>query len=231
MSKIHVIIPAAGSGSRLGDKIPKQFARIENRTVIEYIEGIFSRVSLIDSISIALHPDEKFISSGNCQFSNKTKVLYCGGQTRSQTVFNALCNIHDTKDDDWILVHDAARIGITESIINQFITEMSTDKVGGIVAIPVPDTVKKVNKYLEVVATENREFLWLAQTPQMFKCKTLKHAIQSFDGSPTDEAEAVEAIGLQPKIFEGSALNFKITYPEDLYRAQSAINIIKKGAL
>ena len=98
MSKIHVIIPAAGSGSRLGDKIPKQFARIENRTVIEYIEGIFSRVSVIDSISIALHPDEKFISSGNCQFSNKTKVLYCGGQTRSQTVFNALCNIHDTKE-------------------------------------------------------------------------------------------------------------------------------------
>lgn len=165
MSKIHVIIPAAGSGSRLGDKIPKQFARIENRTVIEYIEGIFSRVSVIDSISIALHPDEKFISSGNCQFSNKTKVLYCGGQTRSQTVFNALCNIHDTKDDDWILVHDAARIGITESIINQFITEISSDKVGGIVAIPVPDTVKKVNKNLEVVATENREFLWLAQTP------------------------------------------------------------------
>ena len=128
-------------------------------------------------------------------------------------------------------MHDAARIGITESIINQFITEMSSDKVGGIVAIPVPDTVKKVNKYLEVVATENREFLWLAQTPQMFKCKILKHAIQSFDGSPTDEAEAVEAIGLQPKICEGSALNFKITYPEDLFRAQSAINIIKKGAL
>ena len=231
MSKIHVIIPAAGSGSRTGQETPKQFARIGNKTIIEYIEGIFSRVHLIDSISIALHPNEKFISSGNFQFSKKTNILYCGGESRAQTVLNTLFEIGEGKDDDWILVHDAARIGITESIVNKFIMEISVDKVGGIVAFPVPDTVKRVNKRLEVITTEEREFLWLAQTPQMFKCNVLKKAIQSFNGCPTDEAEAIEATGLKPKIFKGSALNFKITYPEDLLRAKSAIQLINQGII
>ena len=99
MSKIHVIIPAAGSGSRTGQETPKQFARIGNKTIIEYIERIFSRVHLIDSISIALHPNEKFISSGSFQFSKKTNILYCGGESRAQTVLNTLFEIGEGKPD------------------------------------------------------------------------------------------------------------------------------------
>lgn len=232
MSNIHVIIPAAGHGSRLGQSIPKQFTRIGDKTILEYIEGVFARTQSIKSVFIALNPKEKTIANGNYQFSNKTTILYTGGESRAQTVLSSLLEINKQIDEnDWVMVHDAARIGITEFMINQFIREVSTNKVGGIVAIPVTDTVKKINKKLEVIGTEDRDVLWLAQTPQMFRNKILKKALKNFQGTPTDEAEAVEALGLKPKLFKGNAQNFKITYPEDLVRAKNALHIIKEGEL
>ena len=232
MSNVHVIIPAAGHGSRLGQSIPKQFTRIGDKTILEYIDAVFARIKSIESVFIALNPKEKTITNGNYQFSNKTTILYTGGESRAQTVLNSLLEINKQIDEnDWVMVHDAARIGITEFMINQFIREVSTNKVGGIVAIPVTDTVKKINKKLEVIGTEDRDVLWLAQTPQMFRNKILKKALKNFQGTPTDEAEAVEALGLKPKLFKGNAQNFKITYPEDLVRAQNALHIIKEGEL
>ena len=216
MSKFHVIIPAAGRSSRIGQDTPKQFIRIGDKTILEYIEGVFARIQSIDSIFIALNSTEKNSVNANYKFSRKTKVLHTGGENRSQTILNTLIKISD---------------GITEFIINQFINDISLDKVGGILALPVPDTVKKVNKKLEIISTENRNVLWLAQTPQMFRYKKLKQAIEEFQGSPTDEAEAIEAMGLKPKLFKGNAQNFKITYPEDLIRAQNALQIMKKGEL
>ena len=232
MSNVHVIIPAAGHGSRLGQSIPKQFTRIGDKTILEYIDAVFARIQSIESVFIALNPKEKTIANGNYQFSNKTTILYTGGESRAQTVLSSLLEINKQIDEnDWVMVHDAARIGITEFMINQFIREVSTNKVGGIVAIPVTDTVKKINKKLEVIGTEDRDVLWLAQTPQMFRNKILKKALKNFQGTPTDEAEAVEALGLKPKLFKGNTQNFKITYPEDLVRAQNALHIIKKGKL
>ena len=232
MSNVHVIIPAAGHGSRLGQSIPKQFTRIGDKTILEHIEAVFARTQSIKSVFIALNPKEKTIANGNYQFSNKTTILYTGGESRAQTVLSSLLEINKQIDEnDWVMVHDAARIGITEFMINQFIREVSTNKVGGIVAIPVTDTVKKINKKSEVIGTEDRDVLWLAQTPQMFRNKILKKALKNFQGTPTDEAEAVEALGLKPKLFKGNAQNFKITYPEDLVRAQNALHIIKEGEL
>ena len=232
MSNVHVIIPAAGHGSRLGQSIPKQFTRIGDNTILEYIEAVFARTQSIQSVFIALNPKEKTIANGNYQFSNKTTILYTGGESRAQTVLSSLLEINKQIDEnDWVMVHDAARIGITEFMINQFIREVSTNKVGGIVAIPVTDTVKKINNKLEVIGTEDRDVLWLAQTPQMFRNKILKEALKNFQGTPTDEAEAVEALGLKPKLFKGNAQNFKITYPGDLVRAQNALHIIKEGKL
>ena len=234
MSNVHVIIPAAGHGSRLGQSIPKQFTRIGDKTILEHIEAVFARTQSIKSVFIALNPKEKTIANGNYQFSNKTTILYTGGESRAQTVLSSLLEINkqiQIDENDWVMVHDAARIGITEFMINQFIREVSTNKVGGIVAIPVTDTVKKINKKLEVIGTEDRDVLWLAQTPQMFRNKILKKALKNFQGTPTDEAEAVEALGLKPKLFKGNAQNFKITYPEDLVRAQNALHIIKEGEL
>jgi 2-C-methyl-D-erythritol 4-phosphate cytidylyltransferase len=232
MSNVHVIIPAAGHGSRLGQSIPKQFMRIGDSTILEHIDKVFARTQSIQSVFIALNPKEKTIANGNYQFSNKTTILYTGGESRARTVLSSLLEINKQIDEnDWVMVHDAARIGITEFMINQFIREVSTNKVGGIVAIPVTDTVKKINNKLEVIGTEDRDVLWLAQTPQMFRNKILKKALKNFQGTPTDEAEAVEALGLKPKLFKGNAQNFKITYPGDLVRAHNALHIIKEGKL
>ena len=232
MANYHVIIPAAGKGSRMGQDIPKQFFNLEGKTILQWVEFIFSKIMSIKSISIAIQPEIKFLDTLGSQFSDKTKIYKIGGDTRAQTVLNTINKIKNlVSDDDWILVHDAARVGITELLINNFIDDISSHKVGGIMAIPVADTVKKVNDNMEIITTENREKLWLAQTPQMFRYKILKKALEQFDGTPTDEAEAIESLGLKPKIFKGNILNTKITYKEDLVNANKAIELMKKSHL
>ena len=232
MANYHVIIPAAGKGSRMGQDIPKQFFNLEGKTILQWVEFIFSKIISIKSISIAIQPEIKFLDTLGSQFSEKTKIYKTGGDTRAQTVLNTINKIKNlVSDDDWILVHDAARVGITELLINNFIDDISSHKVGGIMAIPVADTVKKVNDSMEIITTENRKKLWLAQTPQMFRYKILKKALEQFDGTPTDEAEAIESLGLKPKIFKGNILNTKITYKEDLVNANKAIELMKKSHL
>jgi 2-C-methyl-D-erythritol 4-phosphate cytidylyltransferase len=230
MAKIHLIIPAAGKGTRMGNSVPKQFSVIGNKTIIEWIEFIFSNVSSIHSISIAVNPNNLYIENINPHFSSKTTIYKSGGDTRSKTVLNTLNQMKSSVDiNDWIMVHDAARLGINESMINKFILEIANHKVGGIMAIPVIDTVKRVNKAGIIVGTENRNEIWLAQTPQMFRYKVLKRAIEQFKGDPTDECEAVEFMGLKPKIFEGSAVNFKVTYPEDMEHIKAIFNPDSEG--
>jgi 2-C-methyl-D-erythritol 4-phosphate cytidylyltransferase len=230
MAKIHLIIPAAGAGSRMRNPIPKQFSSIGSKTIIEWIEFIFSNISSIHSISIAVNPNERYIESISHRFSSKTTIYKSGGGTRSETVLNTLNQIKKIADvNDWVMVHDAARLGINESIINKFILEIDNHEVGGIMAIPVADTVKRVNKSGIIIGTENRNEIWLAQTPQMFRYKILKKAIEKFKGDPTDECEAVEFFGLKPKIFQGSAANFKVTYPEDMEHIKAIFNPYSEG--
>ena len=231
MSKIHVIIPAAGSGSRMGQEIPKQFSSFHGKTLIEWVDFIFSNVSVVDTISVAFNSDERNnVENSNYSFSHKTKIYYSGGISRSETVLNTLNLIESfTSDDDWVLVHDAARVGITESFINSFIKEVSQDNVGGIVALPSVDTIKRVDQSNKIIKTEDRDALWLAQTPQMFKYKKLIEALNNFTGTPTDEAEAIEALGLKPMVYKGLITNFKITYQEDLINMNQVFSTIIKG--
>jgi 2-C-methyl-D-erythritol 4-phosphate cytidylyltransferase len=224
MENIHLIIPAAGESSRMGSTTPKQFSNFHGKTILEYVESIFSKLATIKTITIALNKKQKYIESLNCQFSNKTTLIDCGGSNRSETVLNALSIIgEDIQKKDWIMVHDAARVGITESLVNNFIREIVDDKVGGILAIPALDTVKRVDKKQQIIRTEKRDEIWLAQTPQMFRFDILKSAYMSFKGNPTDESEAIEALGLSPKVVKGNLVNFKITYPEDLMRVEKLI--------
>tara|TARA_B100000768_G_scaffold123330_1_gene114107 strand:+ start:50 stop:742 length:693 start_codon:yes stop_codon:yes gene_type:complete len=224
MENIHLIIPAAGESSRMGSTTPKQFSNFRGKTILEYVESIFSKLARIKTITIALNKKQKYIESLNCQFSNKTTLIDCGGSNRSETVLNALSIIgEDIQKKDWIMVHDAARVGITESLVNNFIREIVDDKVGGILAIPALDTVKRVDKKQQIIRTEKRDEIWLAQTPQMFRFDLLNKALTSFKGNPTDESEAIEAFGLSPKIVKGNLVNFKITYPEDLMRVEKLI--------
>ncbi len=230
MAKVHLIIPAAGIGSRTGSKLPKQFLRVGSKTIIEWIEFIFSNVSSVHSISLAVRPNEDYIKTIAHSFSSKTTIYKSGGNSRSETVLNTLNQIKKSVDvNDWIMVHDAARLGINESMINKFISEIGNHKVGGIMAIPVADTVKRVNKSGIIIGTENRNEIWLAQTPQMFRYKTLKKAIEQFKGDPTDECEAVEFLGLKPKIFPGNSSNFKVTYPEDMKYIKAIFNPDSEG--
>lgn len=224
MENIHLIIPAAGESSRMGSTTPKQFSNFHGKTILEYVESIFSKLASIKTITIALNKKQKYIESLNCQFSNKTTLIDCGGSNRSETVLNALSLIgKDIQKKDWIMVHDAARVGITESLVNNFIREIVDDKVGGILAIPALDTVKRVDKKQQIIRTEKRDEIWLAQTPQMFRFDLLNKALTSFKGNPTDESEAIEAFGLSPKIVKGNLVNFKITYPDDLMRIEKLI--------
>jgi 2-C-methyl-D-erythritol 4-phosphate cytidylyltransferase len=233
MSKIHVIIPAAGSGSRMGQEVPKQFSFFHGKTLIEWVDFIFSNVTIVDTISIAFNSNERDnVENSNYNFSHKTKIYYSGGSTRSETVLNTLNLIESfTSDDDWALVHDSARVGITETFINSFIKEVSQDSVGGIVAIPSVDTIKRVDQTKKIIKTEDRNTLWLAQTPQMFKYKKLIEALKKFNGTPTDEAEAIESLGLKPMVYKGLITNFKITYPEDLINMNQIFSTIIKGKI
>jgi 2-C-methyl-D-erythritol 4-phosphate cytidylyltransferase len=232
MAKIHLIIPAAGAGSRMGNPIPKQFLSIGSKTIIEWIEFIFSNISSIHSISIAVNPNDRYIENISRRFSSKTTIYKSGADTRSETVLNTLNQIKKIAGvDDWVMVHDAARLGINESMINKFISEIGSHEVGGIMAVPVADTVKRINKSGIIIGTENRNEIWLAQTPQMFRYKILKKALEQFDGYPTDEAEAIESLGLKPKIFEGTISNNKITYQEDLVNANKVIELMNKSNL
>ena len=227
MAKIHVIIPAAGSGSRMQQQIPKQFISIGDKTLLEYVESIFSHSLAINSISIAVSNSEKSIDNISHKFSKKTKIFFSGGDSRCETVLNTLNHIQ-CSSSDWILVHDAARIGLTELNLREFIDYLATEKVGGVMAIPASDTVKRVNKNNEIINTEDREELWLAQTPQMFRYAILKKALMEFKGNSTDESQAVEALGLKPKVFKGNPLNFKVTFAEDLIRAEKSLEILGK---
>ena len=224
MQNIHLIIPAAGESSRMGSTTPKQFSNFHGKTILEFVESIFSKLAAIKTITIALNKNQKYIESLGCQFSKKTTLFNCGGSTRSETVLNTLKVMgEDIQKKDWIMVHDAARVGITESLVNNFIQELVDHKVGGVLAVPAIDTVKRVDTKQQITGTEKRDEIWLAQTPQMFRFDLLKDALKSFKGNPTDESEAIEALGLSPKVVKGNLVNFKITYPEDLTRVERLV--------
>jgi len=217
MTSFHVIIPAAGSGTRMGADAPKQYLTLQGKSLIQHVIKLFDQATKIDSIHVILSEQDAHWRSTYLSLSDKAKVHYCGGQTRAETVLNGLEAIKNTIDEhDWILVHDAARPGLTNRLLNQLISTLENDEVGGLLALPLADTLKKADAEGRVANTIPREGLWQAQTPQMFKYATLKQALQSFDGTPTDEAEAIEALGLKPTLVTGELRNLKVTYTQDL---------------
>jgi 2-C-methyl-D-erythritol 4-phosphate cytidylyltransferase len=149
----------------------------------------------------------------------------CGGATRAESVRNGLAALRgELTADDWVLVHDAVRPCLPQDALRRLLHEVGDDAVGGLLAIPVADTLKREDGQGKVAATEPRAGLWLAQTPQMFRYGVLWDAYQASGGlDATDEAEAVEKIGMQPKLVPGSIANFKITFPADLVIAEAIL--------
>ena len=215
MAFFHVIIPAAGTGNRMASVLPKQYIPLAGKPMISHTIQVFVKHPRIASIHLALNPDDDFWRSLPLEPASKLKLHYTGGESRGETVLNTLRAI-TAAEDDWILVHDAARPGLTHQLLDNLLNALENDAVGGLLALPLADTLKQADAANRVAGTIPRADLWQAQTPQMFRYGTLIKALQSYKGMATDEAEAIEALGLQPKLVQGELRNLKITYPQDL---------------
>lgn len=186
-------------------------------------------VPQMTKVFVVLAPDDaRFAQVNWSAFEGRLEPLYCGGQSRRESVYNGLVASRDQWDAaDWVLVHDAARPCLPPQDMEALLAECNSDEIGGLLALPVAETVKKAAKdesgSPRVMSTEDRSQLWLAQTPQMFRAGLLLQALQRARGSVTDEASAVESMGLRPKLVPGSRDNIKVTWPEDLAMAESIL--------
>ncbi len=217
MTKFHAIIPAAGNGARMGADIPKQYLKLHGLPLIQHSIQTFEQSAHIHSVHVVLSLDDAHWHDAGIVYGEKTYVHTCGGATRAETVLNGLLAMQSiAAAEDWVLVHDAARPGLNQFLLNTLIAQLRDDAVGGLLAMPLADTLKQADAKHHVKKTIPREQLWQAQTPQMFKLGVLIDALTRFNGQPTDEAQAIEALGLQPTLVPGALRNLKITYPQDL---------------
>jgi len=225
-SNHFALVPAAGSGSRFGATQPKQYELIGGLPMLEHTVRALASQRGIECVFVVLAPgDTQFARSGWAGHPAQVVPLFCGGPTRAGSVFNALMAIRDqVDDDDWILVHDAARPCVSPSELDRLLSSLEDDEVGGLLALPVADTLKRADATERVAATESREGLWRALTPQMFRYRLLVEAMHRAKAVPvTDEASAIERLGLQPKLVPGAATNIKVTYAEDIALAAAIL--------
>jgi 2-C-methyl-D-erythritol 4-phosphate cytidylyltransferase len=218
-NKYWVVMPAAGIGERMGSDIPKQYVSVCGKTIIEHTIDCFIDRNDIESIFVSISKSDRYWSTLPISKSEKI-VTVIGGDERYESVYNGLCNLKDkAADNDWVLVHDAVRPCLTQSIIDRFITDLNCHDVGGILALPCFETMKKANKENEIEETIDRKFIWRAQTPQMFKYKKLLSAIERTINKNivvTDEAMAMELSNYKPMLIQGDRDNIKITHKTDL---------------
>lgn len=223
MPNYYALIPAAGFGSRMGGETPKQYLSVLGRPLIHYAIAALCRHAMISSVYVVLAPEDTLWKSyDSTAFAGKLKPLYCGGAERFESVRNGLEAVRDEVGfEDWVLVHDAARPGLSGELLDRLIGEVGNDPFGGLLAVPVADTLKRADADNRVLRTESRDKLWQAQTPQMFRYGLLQRALSLLDGAVvTDEAQAVERMGFQAKLVAGDMTNFKVTYPQDIKLAE-----------
>ena len=219
MSEFYALVPAAGFGARMGGELPKQYLPLAGQPMIYHALVTLCAHPEIATVFVVLAPDDTLFNIHDwSRFGDKLQPLFCGGEMRSDTVLNGLI-ASELEPDDWVLVHDAARPCLTQAHLVKLIAELRDDAVGGILAVPVADTLKRADDKGRIVRTEDRAGLWHAQTPQMFRAGLLEQALQKCQ-NVTDEASAVEALGLQPKLVLSEPTNFKVTYPQDLILAE-----------
>jgi 2-C-methyl-D-erythritol 4-phosphate cytidylyltransferase len=217
-----LVMPAAGSGSRFGGPLPKQYQQVGGSSVIELAIGVFLHDARCRGIVIALDPADRHFDSLPLAASPRiTRVA--GGRQRCDSVRHALDAL-PADDDDWVLVHDAARPCITRAAVDELLSACAADPVGGLLALPVADTLKRGDGAGRVRDTPPREGLWRALTPQMFRAGMLRQALAAARAAgrePTDEAQAVEWLGHAPRLVAGDPGNIKITTAADLALASA----------
>lgn len=217
MPRHFAIVPAAGSGSRFGAEKPKQYLNLLGRPLIYHTLAALVACPDIDRVWVVLSPDDAEWGRHDwSELGAKLETVRCGGATRAESVTNGLqAAAMVAAEDDWVLVHDAARPCLSAEMLGALFHELANDPVGGILAVPVADTLKRADAEQRVAATEPRDGLWQAQTPQMFRYGVLSEALAKCR-AVTDEAGAIEAMGLQPKLVRADSTNLKVTYPADL---------------
>lgn len=221
MSRLVALVPAAGSGSRFGAPSPKQYLQLLGHPLMWHTLATLAAVPAVDEVAVVISPHDEWFDGYDWALP-KLSVHRVGGDSRAQSVAQGLAAL-GLADDDWVLVHDAARCCLTVGAVERLIATLADDEVGGLLALPVPDTVKRADEDGRVRSTVARNGLWLAQTPQMFRAGLLAQALALAGDDVTDEASALEMLGHKPRLVEGDAQNFKVTYPRDLALARAIL--------
>lgn len=224
--KIWCIIPAAGIGTRMQADRPKQYLMLQNKPLLSHVVNLFSEQNQIEKVVVVLNAKDHWWST--LPLSHPQKILTAiGGNERVHSVLLGLEFLTDfAAENDWVLVHDAARPCLHTDDILYLMQEIKNHPVGGLLGLPVVDTLKRVNENDDVIETVSRKQLWQAQTPQCFRYGVLKKAIENAlkeNQVVTDESSAIELLGLKPKMVLGHARNIKITFPEDLTLAKQLL--------
>ena len=220
----RVVVPAAGAGRRMASGTPKQYLEIGAKTVIEHTLDALFACKRIRSIVVVVSADDDTWPGLAARYSSQSIETVTGGEERCHSVHNALVHIAQTADaNDWVLVHDAARPCLRPADIDTLIDTLAGDKTGGLLGVPVADTMKQVSADGQIEQTVSREGLWHALTPQMFRLGPLQVALDKALSSGcvvTDEAAAMELAGHRPRMIQGHRDNIKITLPADLALAE-----------
>lgn len=215
--RCYALVPCAGIGVRAGTGAPKQYAPLAGRAVVAHTLAALHAVPRLDATLVVLAPDDAHFEAAAPGFQGpRAWVARCGGATRAASVAGGLAALRErgAGDEDWVLVHDAARCLLQPAWVEALIDACWSDAIGGLLALPLADTLKS-SQAGRVNATLDRADKWLAQTPQMFRLGLLQHALAQAGAAVTDESSAVEALGLQPRLVPGEIENLKLTWPAD----------------
>jgi 2-C-methyl-D-erythritol 4-phosphate cytidylyltransferase len=227
--RCFALVPCAGVGQRAGTAGPKQYAPLAGRSVVAHTLAALAAVPRLEATLVVLAPDDDRFEHHAPDFTGpRARIARCGGATRAASVAGGLQVLLDqgARASDWVLVHDAARCLLRPAWVDRLIDACLDDEIGGLLALPVADTLKQATRHGDldrVAGTIERAGKWLAQTPQMFRIGRLQRALAAAGAAGaavTDEASAIEALGLAPRLVAGEAENFKLTWPADFALAE-----------
>ena len=221
--RVFALVPCAGSGKRAGAPVAKQYVEVGGRPLVVHTLAALAAVKRFSKILVVVAPEDQHYEQLVLPDDARLALARCGGDTRAATVANGMAKLagFGALANDWVLVHDAARCLVLAEWIDALIDACREDRIGGLLALPVGDTLKRAEAG-RAVATLSREDVWQAQTPQMFRFGVLADALARMPQA-TDEASAIEAIGLRPLLVAGSSENIKVTHADDFAIAEALL--------
>lgn len=225
--RCYALVPAAGVGARSGADRPKQYVPIAGRAMMAHTLDALLAVPGLAATLVVLSPEDDQFETAVPGFAGERGwVARCGGATRAESVANGLHELlaRGAQPHDWVLVHDAARCLLRPEWVERLMQACADDEVGGLLALPVADTLKEADALGRVAATVDRRGKWAAQTPQMFRLCLLRPALAAAGDAVTDESSAIEALGHRPLLVESPLENFKVTWPADFALAERLLN-------